>query len=235
MMFNSKYGIVVALDESNLQKIGKIVEKTHDLKGVVGYKISGRFSIINGLKPVVSIIRKHTEKPIILDYQKAGTDVPFIEKLFVDRIFSLIDGLIFFPFSGIKTQEALIEECINKKIVPMAGGFMTHDSFVEEEGGYIPMKNIEKMYINSAKLGVKHFIVPGNKPKIMKKIKNMIVKFVEPTFLGPGIGKQGGNISSAIEAVYPHNFYAIVGRSITTARNPIQAVNKILGGIEVKK
>jgi len=230
-LFSLKYGVIPALDESNPKRIGEIVKQTHDVKGIVGYKVSGRLALRKGLEATVNAVREHTEDlPIILDYQKAGTDVPFIERLLIESNYDLINGVIFFPQSGTKSQKELIDAAKDKGIVPIAGGFMTHPEYIEEEDGYIPERNVDSMYLNSVKWGVNHFIVPGNKPDVIREYKELLsTKLSEiglkPVFAGPGIGKdaQGGDIDLAIRAAKPYSFQGIVGRAIRKAEKPKEA------------
>ncbi len=233
--FSLKHGIIPALDESDPKIIGKIVSEIHDVKGLSALKVSGRLALRKGLEATVNAVREHTEAlPIILDYQKAGTDVPFIERLLIESNYDLIDGIIFFPQSGTRSQKELIDAAKEKGIVPIAGGFMTHPEYIEEEGGYIPERNVDRMYLNSVKWGVNHFIVPGNKPDVIREYKELLSTKLseiglEPVFAGPGIGKdaQGGDIDLANKAANPYAFHGIVGRAIRKAENRREATERL--------
>ena len=227
-----KYGIIPALDESNPKRIERIVSSTFDIEGIVAYKVSGRLALRKGLEATVEAVKQYTEKPIILDYQKAGTDVPMMEKLLVESNHDLIDAIILFPESGRASQRALIEAAQEHGVLPIAGGHMTHPEYIEEEGGYIPERNVAEMYLNSALLGVNHFIVPANKCDVIEKYKTLLAEVLseqdmEPVFAGPGIGRQGGDVRAAADACEPYAFYGIVGSAIRKAEDMEQAATKL--------
>lgn len=63
--------------------------------------------------------------------------------------------------------------------------------------------------------GVNHFIVPGNKPAVIKQYHKLLSGIVKaPEYSMPGIGKQGGDILSAFEALEGAPAYAIIGAGI---------------------
>jgi orotidine-5'-phosphate decarboxylase len=232
-LFGSRRGIIPALDVDDLVKIERIVSQTYQVEGVVGYKLSGRLSLRRGLEATVNIIRKFTDLPLILDYQKAGTDIPSVETAFVKSVHDLIDGIIFFPQSGPQSQTALVHSAYECGLIPIAGGLMTHPGYTHKEGGYVSHRAITHMYLHSVKLGVTHFILPGNRPDLAAPYKRLLVKGLaraglEPRFLVPGIGAQGGDISLAFRMCDPHPFYAIVGRAITRAADPAQAIRRFV-------
>jgi orotidine-5'-phosphate decarboxylase len=71
------------------------------------------------------------------------------------------------------------------------------------------------MYTLAAEKGVNHFIVPGNKPVVIKQYHKLLSKIVkEPEYCMPGIGKQGGDIKSSFDTLEGAPAYAIIGASI---------------------
>ena len=96
---------------------------------------------------------------------------------------------------------------------------MTHESFLSSEGGYIDDAAVNKIYANAASLGVTHYVVPGNKPEVIKNIRNLLLaNEIDPIFYAPGFISQGGSISEAANVAGPH-WHAIVGRAIYEARD----------------
>jgi len=94
---------------------------------------------------------------------------------------------------------------------------MTHPKYVRSEGGYIADEAIMEMYLNAANLGVSDFVVPGNKPDDIRRIRETLEqRGVSPTFYAPGFVAQGGSISDAAK-VAGDSWHAIVGRGIYKA------------------
>jgi orotidine-5'-phosphate decarboxylase len=229
-IFRLKYGIIVACDMQNIKDLERTVKATCNLSFIQGYKIGMEFAVEFGIKNVTSILKKYTKLPIIYDHQKLGTDIPEISS---GRILDIlksagVDSVIIFPQAGIETLKATIKGCIERGLLPITGGEMTHKGYLQSEGGYIADSAPERMYEDAAKLGSKHFVIPGTKIDKMKQYKEKLSRIIEsPVFLFPGIGKgQGGDILEAFNAVKPFNSYAIVGRGIYSQENPkIAAIN----------
>ncbi len=59
-----------------LERFPQILENTKDCDIIAGYKISGIHSMREGLDATVKEVRKYTDKILIHDYQKGGTDTP---------------------------------------------------------------------------------------------------------------------------------------------------------------
>jgi len=235
-MFNSKNGIIVACDVNKLDDFSNLIIETCELGFIQGYKIGINLVIPYGIYTVIEVIRRYTLLPIIYDHQKFGTDIPDVcsgKTLDVLKE-SGVDGIIIFPQSGPETLHATIKACIDKGLVPIVGGEMTHKRYLVSDGGYIINEAPEKIYIESAQLGVKYFVIPGTKIDNMKKYCSIIENITkEPKFLFPGIGKgQGGDIIDAFKAVKPYSSYAIVGREIYTEKNRKEAAKKIWDNVK---
>jgi len=73
------------------------------------------------------------------------------------------------------------------------------------------------MYRIAARAGINNFVVPGNKPSVIKQVREVIeAEGVSPIFYAPGFVAQGGVISEAAK-VAGDNFHGIVGRGIYQA------------------
>src|SRR4051812_4749951 len=83
----------------------RILRETANIPEIGAYKIGAALALSEGLRSVVKIARKYTQKPLIYDHQKAGTDIPDTGKQFASTIKSCgIDAVILFPFAGPTTQ-----------------------------------------------------------------------------------------------------------------------------------
>ncbi len=197
-----------------------IVRDTADLKGVGAYYVGFELGLTNGLQRVVELTRKYTSKPIIYDHQKAATDIPDMGKNFARTVKSAgIDAVILFPQSGPTTEKVWIEAAFEQDLGVIVGGLMTHQKYLRSERGYIADEAVMEMYLNAVELGVSDFVVPGNKPLEIKKIREILEqKIVSPIFYLPGFVAQGGSISD-LSPVAGNNWHAIIGRGIYQAEN----------------
>jgi len=212
--------IIPACDVTSLEEFEKIVEETCDIEGIGGYKVGFSLALRYGLPAVVKTAKKHTSKPIIYDHQKAGTDIPDTGKNFMYICKEAgIDAIILFPQAGPGTERAWIEYALEENLGVIVGGLMTHPKYVRSEGGFLADEAIIEMYLNAADQGVTDFVVPGNKPdEIMRIRKALEQKGISPIFYAPGFVAQGGEITKAARAA-GNNWHAIVGRGIYKAKD----------------
>ncbi len=211
--------IIIACD-TDLELYEKIVRETKDIDGIGGYKIGFMLGLNYGLPKIVEITRKWTEKPIIYDHQKAGTDIPETGKGFAEVCKKAgIDAVILFPQAGPETERAWIETAKEEGLGVIVGGLMTHPKYKRSEGGYIADEAVLEIYLLAAELRITDFVVPGNKPEEIKKIKEALEKKgISPIFYAPGFIAQGGEISEAAKAA-GNNWHAIIGRGIYQAED----------------
>jgi len=206
-----------------------IVRETADIPQVGAYKISAALGLSVGLPVLVDIARRYTDKPLIYDHQKAGTDIPDIGQEFTRIIKEAgIDALIIFPFAGPATETAWILSAQEIDLPVIVGGYMTHERFLSSEGGYIDDAAIHKIYSNAAQLGVGHYVVPGNKPKLIQETRSLLLEQkIDPVFYAPGFISQGGSISDAASVAGPH-WHAIIGRAIYEAPDIRKAAESLI-------
>lgn len=222
-------GVIVACDVSTKEDLYKLINKTTDIEGIVGYKIGFMLGSGFGLRNLGPELKNYTDKPIIYDHQKAGTDIPAMGEKFAKLMAdSKIDAAIIFPQAGPVTQEGFIEGLINNGVIPISGGEMTHPKYLAKDGGYIRDSAPNEMYALSLEKGVKDFVLPGNKPESIKR-------YVDGPFRNskkdigihsPGHGKQGGILSEAIKAAFPIRYFGIVGGGIYKQEDMTAAAEK---------
>ncbi|RMF06003.1 hypothetical protein D6764_03350 [Candidatus Woesearchaeota archaeon] len=218
--------IIPSCDVSTLEELEALVKATCNVKGVGAYKIGLELVIPYGTKQVLSVIRKHTDLPVIYDHQKAGTDVPFVGKKFVQACRD-VDAIIIFPQAGPETEKAFIQAAMDEGMKIIVGGEMTHPAYLESDGGYLKDDAPERIYKLAAELGVTDFVVPGNKPDKIEKYRKMLESMgVEPTFYSPGLVAQGGKITDSAKAA-GKRWHAIVGRAIYQAEDMKKAAEEL--------
>lgn len=220
--------IIPACDFDSIEEFEELVKETADVKGVGAYKIGFELGLKYGLPKVVKVARKHTDKPLIYDHQKAGTDVPFTGEKFAKVCKEAgINTVILFPQAGPKTEAEWIKACQKVGLGVIVGGEMTHPGYLESEGGFLRDDAPLKMYQVAIDNGVKEFVVPGNKPEKIKQYKEFFdSKGITPILYSPGLVTQGGSISDSGKAAGSH-WHAIVGRGIYTAKDKKKAAEQL--------
>ncbi len=210
--------VIPSCDVETLEQFEELVKQTADIDGIGGYKIGFELGLKYGLPRVVEIVKKYTNKPIIYDHQKAGTDIPDTGKNFARTMKKAgVDAVIFFPQAGPETERAWIYHALDYGLKVIVGGRMTHPAYAVSEGGFITDEGALEIYRIAARIGINNFVVPGNKPEVIKQIKEVIeAEGVSPVFYAPGFIAQGGNISDAAK-VAGEKFHGIVGRGIYAA------------------
>jgi orotidine-5'-phosphate decarboxylase len=212
--------VIPACDLEKIEQFEEIVKQTADVEKIGGYKVGFELGLGYGLQKIVETARKYTNKPIIYDHQKAGTDIPDTGKNFA-RVCKKagVDAVILFPQAGPETERAWIYHALNEGLNVIVGGRMTHSAYVVSEGGFITDEGALNMYRIAARAGINNFVVPGNKPDVIKQVRDVVeAEGVSPVFYAPGFIAQGGKIEDAAK-VAGDKFHGIVGRGIYEAAN----------------
>jgi len=216
--------IVIACDQPPDQ-FESLVEKTTGIPGIGGYKI-GMALGLRGLEKAVETVRLYVRKStvleawgpkIIFDYQKAGNDIPEMGAVFAGEVLAAgAKAAILFPLAGPETQKKWTEACFKAELKVILGLAMTHPNFFVSEGGYITDDAPEKAFRLACDMGVRNFVVPGNKVHWVVKLRAILVeKLGEGNFVlyAPGFITQGGDISECGAAAGNH-WHAIIGSAI---------------------
>lgn len=226
----------MACDVPDIEALERLVKALSGMDFIAGFKLGMYLTLKHGLYKTVKAVKKCSDKPLIYDHQKFGTDIPAIcggeaLKLVKD---AGIEGLIIFPQAGVETLKSAVSGCRTYGLTPIIGGAMTHKGFLVSEGGYIEDEAPERIYRDAAKLGVDHFVLPGNRIPLMRKFTAKIAGWVaEPKILFPGVGSgQGGNVKEAFQATRHVSSYAILGRSVYQSSNPRKTVEELWKEVE---
>lgn len=228
-IISGERSVIPACDVETIEQYEELVKQTADVEGIGGFKVGFELGLTYGLPRIVEVTRKHTDKPIIYDHQKAGTDIPDTGRNFARACSNAgVDAVILFPQAGPETARAWIYHALDYGLQVIVGGRMTHPAYAVSEGGFITDEGAMEMYKIAARAGITNFVVPGNKPEIIKQVREAVegeiakILGAEETdiasFYAPGFVAQGGKISDAA-AVAGDRFHGIVGRGIYQAED----------------
>jgi orotidine-5'-phosphate decarboxylase len=221
VLIQADRSIIPACDVA-LPRFIEIVQATGDLDAVGAYKIGAALGLSVGLKAVVQAARDYTNKPLIYDHQKAGTDIPDTADEFMGVLREAgITAVILFPLSGPDTQLAWTNAAKAAGLAVIVGGHMTHSRFLASRGGYIVDDATKRIYEQAATQDIYDFVVPGNQPDVIQTIREFLTErrpadAQVPIFYAPGFIAQGGRLSDAARAAGPR-WHAIIGRNIYEA------------------
>lgn len=217
--FPSKRSIIPACD-TDLTMFRRLIRDTADLPEVSGFKLGFELALRVGLPTLVEQIREHSDKPIIYDHQKGGTDIPDQGPRYAKVMAeSKIDWAILFPLTGPKSLEAWVKAHQEAGVGIIVGAWMTHPHYRVSDGGFLGDEAILRIYTLSAELGVTHFVVPGNNLAAIRAVRSHVESVIDsPVYLSPGLVTQGGDISHAAAAA-GERWHAIVGRGLYQAED----------------
>ncbi len=215
--------VVLAADVP-ANEFGALVGQMEGVEGVGGVKIGFEVGLGMGLRSAVDAVLDANDKMMVIyDHQKAGNDIPDTGMNFARTMRKAgVDAAILFPFNGPVVEEAWIRELQQRNVGVIVGAEMTHKQQRASESGYILDAAFDRMFFQAIGLGVRNFVVPGNKPEKVEYYKNLFDGEIgegEYTLWAPGFVTQGGDVSET-GAVAGPNFHAIVGSGIYKAEDP---------------
>lgn len=233
-IINLKRSVIPACDIATEPELEQLIKETCDIPGIGGYKIGLQLTIVYGLKYLVSIVRKHTNLPVIYDHQKAGNDIPELGRNFSSACRAAgVDAVILFPFAGALTEREWIKACQDNELGVIVGGHMTQKNFLQSEGGVISDDGPQRIYKVAVEFGVKDFVVPGNKPEFVMKYRNLFESLgISYTLYAPGFVAQGGTITECGK-VAGESWHAIVGSAIYAAKDIKEAARILTHQLDV--
>jgi len=227
-------GLIIAADVTTRDDLLQLVNLTLNVPQVVAIKVGFSLTLRLGLPGTVELIRELSDLPIIYDHQKAGTDIPSMANPFAEACAEAgVSAVIVFPLAGPKTLDSFIKAALENELIPVIGITMTHQAFLQSEGGFIDDNAARLIGKIALDLGVQNFVLPGNKPQKVQAVCTEILTTCTPLhIMMPGIGTQGGQITEAFRAVGKHYPFAIIGSSIYKASNPRNALTKFAAEVE---
>ncbi|MBN1337250.1 MAG: orotidine 5'-phosphate decarboxylase [Deltaproteobacteria bacterium] len=223
--------LVPSLDCDTLDQAVRLVEATHADDFVHGYKAGFSLGLRYGLPAVVRAVSAHTDKPVVYDHQKAGTDIPDTGPLFADTLAEAgVTEAILFPQAGPATLRAWARGLIDRGIRPIVGLLMTHPAYLAREGGFLLDDTPTRTLAVALEMGVTDFVVPLTKPEAVEPL----VRDVPPgcTFWSPGYGPQGGDPT---RFSFLERHHLIVGRALLRALDPAALIRSFRRTLDVPR
>jgi orotidine-5'-phosphate decarboxylase len=229
--FRSSHGILPALDMESLDDMRRVVEQTTRVEGIVGYKVGLTATLRLGLEGAIKLLRPVTDLPLIYDHQKAGPDVPDMAQKFSATCRAAgVDGLVLFPVAGPRAVREFVGGALKHDLVPLVGGDLPLPDYNVSGGGFIADDALDRIFALAVEIGAQHFIIPANKPEKVRHHADALKKALRrPSLFMPGIGALGGSIGATFAVADGCNRYAIVGRAIYGAPDPIEAAKQLCG------
>lgn len=231
-MFHRDYGIILACDVSSIEEAESLAKLSVGIDEVVGYKIGFTLGLRYGLRQVTEALKKINPLPVIYDHQKAGTDILQMGEPFARCCKEGgVDGVIVFPQAGPNTLDAFVSAILQHDMTPVVGGVMTHKGYLVSDGGFILDEAPERIYRMALEKGVNQFVLPGNKPDLIRKYADILNKTPGVSVMMPGIGSQGGELETAFSACKGLKPYAIIGSAIYKAQNPRSSLEAFISSL----
>ncbi|MBM4355748.1 MAG: hypothetical protein FJ109_18485 [Deltaproteobacteria bacterium] len=220
-----RFGLMPALDLDELDDAVRAVASVGRLDAICGFKVGFSLGLGFGLPEVVRRLRAVTDKPIIYDHQKGGTDIPETGPLFARAMAKAqVDAAILFPQAGPKTLAAWVGALEQQGVGVIVGGVMTHPGYLKSEGGYLDDDAVAGIYSHAVEAGVRSFVLPLTRPQAAERIVERSGIAAGWTCYSPGFGAQQGDPS---RFGFVRRHVLIVGRALLSAADPAAYVNRI--------
>ena len=222
LRFPADNGVIPALDVDSVDELRRLVETTHDVEGIVGYKLGVVGALRLGLRGAVQAIHDITDLPVVYDHQKAGPDIPDMAAKYVAICREAgVHSLILFPLAGERAVREFAGHAQREGLVPILGGALPFAEYYVSGGGYVADDALARIFAFSVALGVTDFVVPANDPGMVRHhAETLQAKVEKPGVFLPGIGALGGSIEGAFAAAAGCRRYAVIGREIYRSKDP---------------
>ncbi|MFH1807483.1 MAG: orotidine 5'-phosphate decarboxylase / HUMPS family protein [Pseudomonadota bacterium] len=218
--------IIPALDVTDLTVATAVVEAVGQHPGIYGFKLGFSLGLSHGLPRVVETIRRHSNKPVIYDHQKAATDIPDTGALFARVLKQAgVDEAILFPQAGPETLRAWASALVDEGLTTIVGGAMTHRAYLHSEGGFLVDSAATDIYRLAYAAGVRRFVMPLTKPDLVRRLWQQAGLDDSCILYSPGYGAQKGQLAP-FSWVPAH--LVIVGRALLQAADPVAYIDGVL-------
>ncbi len=227
-------GLVVPAERSIIvasslrpERFCELVNKIEVVTGLGGYEIGLKIAIGKTLVKAVDAIRNiRSGAVVIYNYQKAGINIVNNDINFAKKMAEAdVDAAILFPFTDPQVEEN-IKELHDEGVEVIIGTEMTQPRKRHNEGDYTHQDALRRMFDQAVELGVRDFVVPGNRPDKVAESKAYLDEAVGEdwySLFSTGFITQDGTITEAGQAA-GYSWHNIIGQGITKVEDLYAAV-----------
>lgn len=218
-MSQKVWSVIPALDVPRLEQALPVIEALGRHPFVHGFKLGFSLGLSAGLPAAVAAIRRHSDKPVIYDHQKAATDIPSTGALFARVMEDAgVEEVILFPQAGPVTLSAWVEALQARGRKVIVGSAMSHPGYLASEGGFLLDDAPRRMFAAAAEAGVRAFVLPLTKPEVAEASIQAAGLPAGCEYYSPGYGSQGGDPA---RFGFVRRHHLIVGRALLAAEDPV--------------
>jgi orotidine-5'-phosphate decarboxylase len=229
-MTRKSWSLIPALDVARLDEALPVLEALGRHPFIHGFKLGFSLGLSVGLPAAVAAIRRHSDKPVIYDHQKAATDIPSTGALFAEVMEQAgVEEVILFPQAGPVTLSAWVEALLARGRKVIVGSAMTHPGYLASEGGFLLDDAPRRMFAAAAAQGVRAFVLPLTKPEVAEASIREAGLPEGCEFYSPGYGSQGGDPA---RFGFVRRHHLIVGRALLAAADPHAWVERAQATLE---
>lgn len=222
MILDSSSAIVMACDVDPKRYLD-VLGQTDDIPEIGAYQIPVSLAEDLGLELAVSMA-KDKGKKIIYDRKGLGTGDPdnadrdseYFQKLGIDAV-------VLYPIGGSLVMRSWVKSLRSRDIGIIVNGLKSWPEYTVREGGYVWELAWQRIYDDAAKLGLRSFQFPANRPTELDELRREIDLLerenvegdfqIDIEWFAVGLGKQGGNIEGAYN-LFGKNLRPTAGRVI---------------------
>lgn len=221
-----RYPVIIALDPPRSKDpVSWSIRIIDSLRNIpAGYKIGLPLLVRagpKGVSDIASVMPSDAIKVADLKLADIGPVMVLTASVAVDAGYTHV---IAHPFMGV---ERGLDELVNYLrstgtelilLVSMSnpGAARYFDQFVDE------------FVLMGSRLGVWGYVAPATRPHIIRRVRGVLAKTPNPVakIISPGVGAQGQRPWAAIKTGAD---YEIVGRAVTRAEDPVEALERLYG------
>ncbi len=207
--------LIIALDMTDPQRAVRVAEETSGYCDA--FKVNYPLVLSAGLGIVDTL---SAYGPVLCDFKVA--DIPDTDRLIVGLTFEhAAEGIIVHGFPGEDSLRACIEAAKGAVYVVTAMSHPGANTFL------LPVA--EEMALLAREAGAAGIVAGATRPATIAKLRTIVGELL---ILSPGVGPQGGD---PVEAIRQGADYLIVGRRITTAKDPVGAAQEVAAEVRTAK
>jgi len=222
-----RYPVIIALDPPTEEEPVRWAIRVIDSlgSGPAGYKIGLPLLVRagkDGVRDIASVMPSNTLKVADLKLADIGPVMVLTASIAVDAGYTHV---IAHPFMG---EEGGLEE-LAQYLRAVGAGLVLLVAMSNPGAARYFDQFVDEFVMMGSRLGAWGYVAPATRPHIVRRVRSLLSMTPNPAakILSPGVGAQGQRPWAAIKSGAD---YEIVGRAVTRAPDPAEALNKLYGG-----